>query len=447
MKKLIFLIGLILMVSMAFSTITLSYMYWGSPLEKKAQEDMLKAFEKAHPGIKVKAIYVPSNYDEKISAMLAGGNPPHVAQLGEGLAFEWAEKGEVMDILPLIKQDPDPSVQIENRLPMTWYWYDGGKKTFGTNLAVEVMLLWYNKELFDKAGVPYPPANPEEWTWKKFLDTAIKLTVDRSGKHPNEPGFDPKHIKTYGVVFGRWWGHFLPFIWSNGGDICDEEGKIPLINRPEAVEALQALGDLVNKYHVAPTPAQLEAFPAFHIALQTKRVAMAINGQWALLDLGDLAKKGKLKLGVAPLPRFKKPVCLELGAPNVIFTKAVKDDPEVLKAAWELYKWSTDSEKVLPLIRNGLWMPLQVWWYKDPSYLKKWLDPKVHPPEYKEAVIDYLLNYGKRAPSYYLRNWNKIADIMYQEVGNILYGKVTAEEACESMAKKIAPYLQGRYDK
>ena len=92
-------------------------------------------------------------------------------------------------------------------------------------------------------------------------------------------------------------------------------------------------------------------------------------------------------------------------------------------------------------------MPLQIWWYKDPKYLEKWLDPKVHPPEYKEAVIDYLLNYGRRAPSYYLRNWNKIADIMYQEVGNILYGKVTAQEACDSMAKKIAPLLQGRYDK
>jgi len=93
MKRILLIsLMLLLLISIGFSTITLTYMYWGSPLERKVQENMLKAFEKAYPGIKVKAIHVPSNYDEKISAMLAGGNPPHVAQLGEGLAFEWAEK-------------------------------------------------------------------------------------------------------------------------------------------------------------------------------------------------------------------------------------------------------------------------------------------------------------------------------------------------------------------
>ncbi|HRU33319.1 MAG TPA: sugar ABC transporter substrate-binding protein, partial [bacterium] len=83
----------------------------------------------------------------------------------------------------------------------------------------------------------------------------------------------------------------------------------------------------------------------------------------------------------------------------------------------------------------------------DPKYREKWLDPDVHPKEYKPAVIDYLLKYGRRAPSYYLRNWGKISDIMYQELSNVWLGKISAKTACVSIATKIKPLLTGRYDR
>jgi multiple sugar transport system substrate-binding protein len=118
-----------------------------------------------------------------------------------------------------------------------------------------------------------------------------------------------------------------------------------------------------------------------------------------------------------------------------------------LKESWEFYKWTTNSEKVISLIRGGLWMPLQKWYYTNPKYMEQWLDPDVHPPEYKPAVIDYLLKYGRRSPSYYLRNWGKIRDIMYQELSNVWLGKVSAKVACDNIANKIKPLLVGRYDK
>jgi len=443
----IFLIGAVLFGK----AVELTYMYWGSPEERVAQENMLKEFEKAYqdvfPGIKVKALHVPANYDEKIASMVAGGDPPHVAQVTEGSALKWAEEGVILDILPLIQKDDDPSVQIENRLPYTWYWYDKGKKTLGTNLAVEVIVTWYNKEIFDENNVPYPPSDPTKWTWDLFLETAIKLTTDRNGKHPNEEGFDPNKIKTYGVMFPNAFSQILGIIWSNGGDLVDATGTIPLIGEKEAIEAMQLISDLIHVHHVAPSSSQIAGLPSSYIALQTKQVAMVLDGQWALLDLGKMAQQGRLKLGVAPLPYLKEPVCVELGGPNAIFVDAVKDDEEVLKASWELYKWTTNSEKVLPLIQSGLWMPLQKWWYTEPEYLEKWLTPGIHPPEYKEAVIDYLLEWGKQSPAYYLKNWTIISDIMYQEFDLLFSGKISAEEACKNVAKKIEPYLEGRYDK
>ncbi len=454
-KVLIGLLSVLLALSgftWAFSkTMELTFMYWGSPEERVVVEGMLKEFEEAYqdifPGIEVKALHVPANYDEKIASMVAGGMPPHVAYVSEGQVLEWAEEGVVLDILPLIEKDPDPSVQIENRIPETWYWYDGGKKTIGTNAAVEVMLTWYNKDIFDENNVPYPPSDPKEWTWDLFLETAIQLTTDRNGKHPNEEGFDRNKIKTFGVMVSGSLNNVLPIIWSNGGDIVDETGTKPLIGEKEAIEAVQLISDLIHVHHVAPTPSQTAGLPASYVALQTKQVAMVLDGQWALLDLGKMSKEGRLNLGVAPCPYIKEPVCLELGSPAAIFTDAVKDDPEVLEATWELYKWTTDSEKVLPLIQSGLWMPLQIWWYTEEEYLEKWLTPGIHPPEYKEAVIDYLLEYGRRSPAYYLRDWFLIYDIFYQEMDGVFSGRLTAEEACKNVAEKIEPHLKGRYDR
>jgi len=452
-KVLIGLLSVLLVLSgfaWAFGkTIELTYMYWGSPEERVVQENMLKDFEEAYqdifPGIKVKALHVPSNYDEKIASMVAAGNPPHIAQLVGFQACEWCEQGAIYDINSLIKNDPN--FNPEEYLDTVWVYADRGNKLAGVRLANEIMVTWYNKDIFDENNVPYPPSDPKEWTWDLFLETAIQLTTDINGKHPNEEGFDPTKIKTWGVMIPNGMNEILPLIWSNGGDIVDETGTKPTITQDNVIEVVQLIYDLIHVYHVAPSSSQISGLPASYVALQTKQVAMALAGQWSLLDLGKMSQQGRLNLGVAPYPYLKEPVAFILGAPNSIFIDAVKDDPEVLKATWELYKWAIDSEKVLPLIQSGLWMPLQKKWYTEPEYIEKWLTPGIHPPEYKEAVIDYALQYGKVSSENYLRNYRIIADIMYQEFELLFSGKVAAKEVCENVAKKIEPYLKGRYDR
>jgi multiple sugar transport system substrate-binding protein len=440
---------LLLSFSLFGKAVELTYMYWGSPEERVAQENMLTEFEKAYqdvfPGIKVKALHVPANYDEKIASMVAGGNPPQIAQLVGYQACEWAEKNVVYDINSFIRNDPtfDP----DDYLDTVWVYSDHGNKVAGVRLANEIMVTWYNKEIFDDNNVSYPPSDPTKWTWDLFLETAIRLTTDRNGKHPNEEGFDPSKIKTYGVMVPNEINTILPLIWSNGGDIVDESGKVPTVTNKEVIEVIQLISDLIHKYHVAPSSSQISGLPASYVALQTKQVAMVLAGQWTLLDLGKMEQQGRLKLGVAPLPYIKEPIAFILGSPNAIFTDAVKGNSDVLKATWELYKWAIDSEKVLPLIQSGLWMPLQKKWYTEPEYIEKWLTPGIHPPEYKEAVIDYVLDYGRVSSENYLINYKLVADIMYQEFELLFSGKISAEEACKNVAKKIEPYLEGRYDK
>lgn len=75
-----------------------------------------------------------------------------------------------------------------------------------------------------------------------------------------------------------------------------------------------------------------------------------------------------------------------------------------------------------------------------------WLNPEIHPAEYKEAVIDYT-KYAKPAPTYYLRNFAQINDIMQSELDAAFLGKVSVQDACNTIAERIAPLLVGRYDR
>jgi len=349
----------------------------------------------------------------------------------------------LVDLTTLLQADPDPV--ITNKLPQLCWWYDGGKKLAGVSFAAEFMITYYNKDLFDKADVPYPPTNPEEWTWEKFVETAKKLTFDKKGRRPGEPEFDPDNIVQYGAVIPIWWCPLLPLVWSNGGDIADETGTQPLINSPETIEALQKIYDLIYEEHAAAPPTVTDAFPSTNIALQTGQVAMVIDGQWAMQEAGELIREGALRLGVAPLPYFKEPVTGVIGTPIVIFKDAIKDE-ETLQAALELHKFLHDPENVLPLIRDGLWQPTSLEWYTEEEYIRKWIDTDIHPEEYREAVIEYY-PYIRPYPVAYLVNSAEINTIFGQEMTRIFYGNEEAEKVCNEAAERLQPLLVGRYDR
>ncbi len=414
----------------------LLFTYWGSPQEKTAIESMVSSFNEQHPDINVRAQYIPNTtYVEKISAMLASGNPPDVAYLSEGQAFPWASEGTLLDLSSYFKEDAEAS----NRLPATYYNYGDGK-TLGTNTAGETMILYYNKALFEDAGVDLPPSEAADaWTWDEFVEAAKKLTKDRNGNDATSPDFDPKAIQTYGISFPQWWGGYLPFVYSNGGDLANEAGTELLLNQPAAVEVLQKMQDLIYVHHVAPTPAQSQTFPSADVMMQTGKVAMTIDGQWKVLDFSQLG----MDWGMGVLPKFKKPVTVMLGAPTVIFAATKYPD-----AAFEFYKFHNNPEYV-DLFEKGLWMPLQESYYKDPKKTAEWLDGQegVYPPEARDVLVDYTLNgTPKQPPAYWLKNFGQIeSDALTPALEQLWNGSLTAQAAMDQAAAKAKPLLEGRW--
>jgi len=429
----------------AAKMVELTFTFWGTDLEAQVINEACAQFNKSHPNIKVVPMHIPSNYIEKLTAMIAGGTPPHIGYLYEPNVLDWASKGILYDLTDVIKSDS----LLSNKLPELYWRYDQGRKTAGITVAAEFMITYYNKDLFDKAKVPYPPTKPEEWTWDKFVETAKKLTFDNKGRRPGDPGFDAKNIVQYGAAIGGggtspW--VLYPLLWSNGGDIVDENGQQVMLDSPATIEAIQKIYNLIYKDYAAIAPAAADAFPSLNVALQTGQVAMVLDGQWAMQEAAQIAKEEGMRFGVAPLPYMKNPVTGVEGAPIGIFKDAVKNDPEVLQAAWEFYKFIENPDQVVEVIRSGLWQPTTLDWYTKEEYINKWLNPQVHPKEYKEAVVNYY-GYAKPYPNAYLKNVAEINTIVVQEMSRIFYGQEDISKVCKEAAAKIKPLLAGRYDK
>ena len=415
----------------------LVFTLWGSPFEKQAILDATDAFNESHPCIHVRAQHIPNgSYAEKITTMLAAGEPPDVAYLGENQAFPWAQEGKILDLTKYFAAEPAD----QSLLASTYYHFDDGKKLMGTGLATGIILLYYNKDIFEAAGVDAPPSKAEDaWTWDEFVQVAKKLTKDRNGNDATSPDFDPGNIDTYGIAFPQWWGGYLPFILSNGGKIVNDEGTEMMLNQPEAVEALQKMQDLIYVDHVAPTPAQSQTLPSADVMMQSRKVAMSIDGMWKVVDFSNLG----LNWGMAVLPKLKEPQTFVLSTPKVIFSSTKHPDE-----AFEFYKYISDPAQVA-LFKEGLWSPLEKRYFTDPAKTADWLegDPGVYPPEAKSVLVDYTLNDASyQPPAYWLKNAGQIFSEAIDPAMDLLWtGKVTAQEAADQAVKNATPLLQGRW--
>src|SRR5262249_19039048 len=100
----------------------------------------------------------------------------------------------------------------------------------------DTKVIYYNRDAFDQAGVPYPQA---AWTWGVLRQAAIRVTRARALRY----GF--------GFEAGHWW---RLWVWQNGGDIVDDvyrPSRVTL-NPPEAAEAIDFLAGLVTRDRVTP---------------------------------------------------------------------------------------------------------------------------------------------------------------------------------------------------
>ncbi len=392
--------------------VTLKFMGWeASPLETESVKNGLKAFMEKYPNIKVEYTPVPgAQYSSKLLTMLAGNAAPDVFFLGSTDYRAFRERGVLLDLTPQFGAE----FSVDDFIPSAAHIMQIDGKVFGVSSCTVSPVLYYNKSLFDKAGVPYPPSDPAKaWTWREFVDNAKKLTVKNGDK-----------VDQYGAYGFENFYMTVAQIYSNGGQLFNEDGTKMSINSPEAKEVLQAILDLRKKEGAAPEAKMLENIgmrPAQ--MLQTGKVAMLIDGSWALQELAQM----NFPVGVGVLPKFKEPATH--GQAHVHAAWANTKHP---KEAWELIKFLSSEEYQIQLIKEGLWMPNRKSLYTEEG-IARWYNDKVHPEGFKDMVSYF--NDAKEYPFALIRQ-SKVNDIITEEMDKFWYADQTADKTVENIESR-----------
>ena len=424
------IITLIALSATAFAAKTeITYMAWYNTTESEAADiqKTLDKFNASHDGIHVTLIAVSrADYEAKLNTMAAAKQLPDTCMMAEPMTIRYAAAGLLADVGDMYQPDERPLKSLA-------FTYKG--KVVGYSCANEVLVLYYNKKLFDAAKLPYPPASAAKaWTWKQFVDVAKKLTKDKNGKTPNDPGFDPKNIVTYGADFNR-----LSWMWpvlaiSNGGGVMSSDGQKLLLGTPPTMQALQAIADLYLKDKVAPSIGDKNNMPSLDVTLLTGKVAMATSGQWEIgVSLKNSLKDG-LQYGVGVLPKMKQAVTYNTGGPFVVFNSSKN-----LAAAKTFVRWISDEDNGWDLITGGIWMPVSAKWYANDEAIRKWADNSVHPPyaQYKTAVVEYAMNNAVQVPWYFFPSYDKLNDLIDSGMDQVWNGKQTARQYITAILPKV----------
>lgn len=272
------------LMSTSLSAAELRFTVWTG---NKAHLDMLngiaESFKKTHPDVTVKYETIPAaDYTQKLTFQLAGGNPPDLGWMMEDAAPTFAAAGVLMDLGPKLRADADYDFADLSQ-PALGLWVEGDK-VFGVPFSTSPFMIYYNKDMFDKAGLedPLQLSAKGEWDMKAFQAAAKKLAESNEGKW----GFEFKDGQGYG---SRMMHALIPPIRAYGGDAW-ADGKCGF-DKPEAVAAVQQLHDMVFKdKSIVPPGEQGDYFSGSS--------AMTINQ----ISRASKMPEAGFKWGIAPLP-------------------------------------------------------------------------------------------------------------------------------------------------
>lgn len=261
----------------------LTYLHLDDPNLKVVRKSIVDAYNKGNGvGTVEELVVAHDQLETKRNALFAAGTPPDVF-VGQGGSQNIAALKEVLlDLTPLVNRD-QAKVQPDKYYPRTLESVTYQGKILQWPCYPVVMVLGYNKELFDAAGVAYPT---NDWTYENLIDAARKLTKqDASGK-PAQWGL---------TVDRRSYIEWMNGIWARGGDVFTDDLKKIRLGEKFGVDTLKWMYDKVYTSKVSPGPGQ-----DIQGGFVSGKYAMdwgAHSGGWAAL------RKAGLKWDIVMLPK------------------------------------------------------------------------------------------------------------------------------------------------
>lgn len=382
----------------------IKYGYWD---EKQTDflEEIVEAFNEEHPDIEVKLEITPfGEYFTKLDAAAQGGGLPDVFWMNGPNFTKYAANDMLAPITENIEDDnidvsPFPDALLE------LYEYEGDQYALPKDF--DTTALWYNKQLFDDAGVDYPD---DSWEWDDLVNAAKELT------NPEED------VYGIGAYMQDNQASFWNIIFANDGYIISDDQTKSGFDDPNTIEALEMYHDLIHKHEVSPTHAQMENTDATEM-FESGKIAMMYNASYYVPEFKDHDFL-KENADVAPLPTLKKKSNVIHGLGNVISANS-----EHKEEAWEFVKFLASEKAQNIQAEGGLISAYE-------GTQDAWLESA---PNFDLEVFLDAADYAEPYPiSEDVEKWEAI---MLEEIAKAWDGQITVEEAAHNIAQEMDEIL------
>jgi multiple sugar transport system substrate-binding protein len=341
--------------------VQLVYQDWRTEWFPGLAQEMLARFNNEHPNIRVFYTPDPDNLEVKMPEDMAAGIAPDVMSGCCEFFPAWANAGYLLDLRPFVESDLDQAT-IDDWSPAQYqalFTHDG--KQFGLPKYHGALALYFNKDLFDAAGVDYPSAG---WTYEDYLNAMKKLTIRQAGE-----------TTQWGSMVDVSWDRIQIHVNGFGGHYVNPaDPKKCEMSSPVAQEAMEWLRQCMWEDKVMATFLDVQNVETRKAFIQQK-IAMVEDGSWALRDILEGAS---FRVGVAPFPIGPKRHAT-LATTDGFGIYANTKHPE---AAWELLKFLVSKDYGRAMARAHFLQPARA------SLVPEWADYVRHEYPIKTKEMD-----------------------------------------------------------
>ena len=375
-----------------------------SPDHLDELDAMIAAFEAENPDVRVDVEHGTfDDYHTVLQTQIAANDAPDAFELNFENFVSFATKGTLADLGPLSNADPDFDAGVYYQPAYEAFALAGVQ--YGLPESYSTVLLFYNKDLFDQAGIDYPT---DDWKWvdERAAAEAIAATGD----------------SVWGFFAGVHYWEFYKTAAQNGCPIFGDDGSVR-INEPGCVEALQYMLDYVND-GVQPTAAEMGGLSDGDMFSRSE-LGMITSGIWMFSTFESDAD-------------FDWDVVVEPGntqGASHFFANgvAVSADSDKKEAAYRWLKFYTSSRESAEIRVGASWeLPTLT----DASVYEAYL--AVEPPANREAVIASLENV---IPPPVIVRQTEMQDLINGLLESALAGEITAQEALDQAKVGIEDLL------
>lgn len=386
----------------------LTFATWGSVDEIALLKPLLADFT-AKTGTPVELLHIPESYFQKLPILFASRQAPDVLFLNNMTLPSYADSGA---LLPL-----DARLAVSSSLAEGDYFPQGldamrwKDALYAVPRDLSNLVVYVNREMFAKAGLPVPQPS---WTMADMRDVATRLSHGKGQE------------RVFGISFDKRPLFWLPYLWSEGGDLFDADFSRSTLAEPQAIEALQFYADLAHRHHVAPREIDTGNAPMAQLFAQGK-LAMFVSGRWSV---PGFRKSLAFDWDVIPFPTGKAGSIVDVDASGW----AISAQSERPDDAWRLIEHLAGKDASTRFSEGGLIVPARRDVAEAPGFLAEGLAPRS-----SRTFLDVLAT-GR--PTRTPPNWGEVTTVLDLELGPLFRGEASASEVLPRAARRIDELLR-----